>query len=610
MRFLSYAGALLLAGAAHAQWAPATTPVDSLVVTATRTPQRVDEALRDVVVIDRDDIERAGPITLQELLAREALVEFRGTGGAGQPAGLFLRGANTAQTLVLVDGLRVGSATVGATAVHNIPLAMIERIEVVKGPLSSLYGPDAMGGVVQIFTRASAKPRLFANAALGTHSDASGAAGFTAIEGNTTVSFAAGGRQADVPSATNARAFCHDPDRDRHQSAFASTDVRTRLWQGEELAFSGFVTQGRTRFDGCPDGSGRFADDLNTQTVAGARISSANAFTPWWASRLSVGEGRDRIEIQGGSAARFETRQQQLSWINTFKIPSGTLIAGVEGLRQQVLSDITFSQSERETRSTFLGINEQWAGQRLEASVRRDEDDQFGARNTGSASVGGAWPGVALFSATWGRSFRAPTFYDLYGPASDFYVPNPTLRPERGESTEYSIRSVPGARWSWRITGFDHRIEDLITYVFPTMENIRRARIRGIETTVEGEAWWGVRLKGSLAAQRPRDEDTGYPLAGRADRFGRLEAARAFGGRWVVSGGVSGSGERQDGARPTPATRLPGYAIVDLAVRYAPSPRWTVSLTAGNLLDKQYEHAVGYPAPGRQLLLSATFVAH
>ncbi len=115
------------------------------------------DALRDVVVITRDDIDRAGPVSLAELLQREAQVEFRGTGGPGQPAGLFLRGANAGQTLVLVDGLRVSSATVGTTSIENIPLDLIERIEIVKGPLSSLYGPDAIGGVVQIFTRASAQ---------------------------------------------------------------------------------------------------------------------------------------------------------------------------------------------------------------------------------------------------------------------------------------------------------------------------------------------------------------------------------------------------------------------------------------------------------------------
>ena len=187
-------------------------------------------------------------------------------------------------------------------------------------------------------------------------------------------------------------------------------------------------------------------------------------------------------------------------------------------------------------------------------------------------------------------------------------TPNPALRPERGESSELSVRSLPGASWPWRLTAFDHRIEDLITYVFPTMANVRRARIRGIETTLEGAVWWGVRVKGSLAAQRPRDEDSGAPLQGRADRFGRLEASRGF-GTWSVVGGVTASGERYDASRPSPDSRLPGYAIADLAVRYNPSRRWTLALTGANLFDKRYEHAIGYSAPGRQVQLSASFTA-
>ena len=608
MRIPALSGSLLLSAAALAQPAPPATPVEGLVVTATRIVQRADEALRDIAVITREDIERAGPITLQELLAREALVEFRGSGGAGQPAGLFLRGANAAQTLVLVDGLRVSSATVGTTAVHTLPLAMIERIEVVKGPLSSLYGADAMGGVIQIFTRASQKPRLTGALSVGNERDYAGSAGFTAIEGNTTVSFSAGARRYDAPSATNPRAFCHDPDRDRHELEFASTEVLTRLWQGEVISVSGFVSRNRARFDGCPDEQGRFSDDRNEQTLAGARVSSTNVILPGWSSRLSAGEGRDRIDITGSLASRYETRQQQLSWVNTFSVPGGTFLAGVEGLRQQVLSSDLFARTERDTRSVFVGLNERWGGQQLEASARRDEDDQFGARTTGSVSLGGTWPRFAQVTTTRGRSFRAPTFYDLYGPTSDYYVPNPALRPERGESTELSVRSLAGAAWPWRVTAFDHRIDDLITYVFPTMANVRRARIRGIETTLEGTAWWGVRVKGSLAAQRPRDEGSGAPLQGRADRFGRLEASRRF-GAWSVVGGFTASSERYDSTRPSPGTRLPGYAIADVAVRYAASGRWTLGLTAANLLDKRYEHAVGYSAPGRQLQLSASFTA-
>ncbi|HRE14516.1 MAG TPA: TonB-dependent receptor plug domain-containing protein, partial [Usitatibacteraceae bacterium] len=376
MKRLSLAGLVATALSAHAQ-SPSPSlafqGLESVVVTATRLAQPMTETLRDVTVIPRERIAEAGPVTLAELLQRHALVELRGTGGAGQPAGLFLRGTNAAQTLVLVDGLRVGSATVGTTSIENIPLDLIERIEVVKGPLSSLYGADAVGGVVHVFTRAGAKPRLFASTAFGNDGEKRAAAGFTAIEGSVTTSVSAGLRKAEPASATNARAFCHDPDRDPYENAFANAQLAWRYWQGESVTVGAFTSRGKARFDGCPDASGRFGEDRNIQTLSGARVSSSLFYAPWWSSRLTVGHGRDELRIEAFEPARFETRQDQAAWIHEFGTRVGTMLLGFETVRQKVLSDTAFTRTKRDTDSVFAGINESWQGQRLEASVRRDD---------------------------------------------------------------------------------------------------------------------------------------------------------------------------------------------------------------------------------------------
>ncbi len=578
---------------------------ESVVVTAARAPQPYAEALRDVIVIPRERIEQSGSLSLAELLQRQAGVEFRGTGGPGQPSGLFLRGANAGQTLVLVDGLRVGSATVGTTSIENIPLDLIERIEVVKGPLSSLYGADAIGGVVQVFTRAGTKPRVFASAGAGNAGEYRAAAGFTAIDNEVTYSFSAGARKADAPSATNERAFCHDPDRDPYENAFANAQVSWRWWQGEAITVAGFTSRGKAHYDGCPDAQGRYGDDRNDQTISGARITSRSWFAPWWASRLTVGQGRDLLEIHGNVPARFETRQDQVSWVNEFGTVLGPIFVGAETVRQNVESDTAFTQTRRDTNSLFVSASETWQGQRLEASARRDEDDQFGGRNTGSVSYGAPWPGVGTLVFTTGRGFRAPTFFDLYAPPSDFYRPNPDLRPEKSDSREVSLRADPKSPWAWRLTWFDHQIEDLITYVYPTVENVRRARIKGLEATLEG-VLWGVRVRGSLSSQRPEDEDTGYRLQGRAERFGRLELEYAK-GAWRLTGGVTASGDRYDSANEAPGTRLPGYAILDAVLRYRVDRRTSIELSGSNLADKRYEHSIGYDAPRRAFLLSIRF---
>ena len=606
MKPFSVAGlAGLTALGAHAQTAPmlAVNPAETVFVTAARTVNPAP-TLRDAVVITREDIEAAGPISLGELLERRAGIEVRHVGGAGQPQSLFVRGAGSAQTLVLVDGMRVGSATVGTTAIENIPLEMIERIEVVKGPMSSLYGTDAIGGVVQVFTRGKKVPHLFTTLAYGTDNDMRASAGIVTADKNLQLALNVGYRQVDAPSATNPRAFGYNPDEDPHKNGFANLRFAQTLWQGEVVEVDAFTTRSRTSFDAGP------GDDRNEHTVSGAKLTSANQIQPWWSSRISLGQGRDRIDTTGNFPGFLETRQDQASWLNEFKLQTSTWVFGIETLRQKVLSDdaTPFTTTRRDTDSAFAGVNEAYANHRFEASARRDDDDQFGARNTGSASYGldFAWTSV---SATYARGFRAPTFFDLYGPSYPGARPNPALLPEESRGTEVSFRSPARSRYKWRVSGFDNRFDNLITFsaADEMPVNVARARARGIE--LEGEAtWYGARFRASMTAQRATDEDTGLRLQGRAERFGSGDVTYKF-GAWTVSAGVLASGPRYDSTNESPESRLPGYAVVDARVKYTFARYWSAELSASNLLDKRYEGAVGYDAPRRSILLQVTFQA-
>ena len=604
IRPASLAGLFGLAAlASHAQQPPLTLAraADPVVVTASRGIA-AQSTLRDALVITREDLDEAGTLSLGELLERLAGVELRATGGPGQPQGLFIRGSGTSQVLVLVDGMRLGSATVGTTSIENIPTELIERIEVVKGPLSSLWGSEAMGGVVQIFTRGKDVPHLFVSTAYGSDRDRRVAAGITTIDRGTAAVLTMGYRDVDAPSATTARApFCHDPDRDPYDNAFANLRVAQRLWQGENVALEAFASRGRTHFDGCG------TDDRNEQLLAGARVTSSATFARGWVSRLAAGQSRDRIELFGAFPDRFETRQDQGSWINDFTVPGGSLVIGAETVRRKVLSQATaFERTERKTDSGFAGVNQAWAGQRLEASWRYDDDDAFGRRHTGAAGYGFELAGHRV-AATIARGFRAPTFFDLYGPTSEFYRPNPDLRPEKNRSRELSIRSPAKSAVGWRLTAFDNRIEDLIVYTFPTVVNVNRARIRGLEMGAEGTAW-GVRWRASLTAQRPRDELTGARLQGRAARYGTLAATRDW-GAWTAGLTLHASGDRFDSPDQAEGTRLPAYATVDARVRYRWSRHWAMELAATNLADKRYETSIGYEGARRGVLLTVRFEA-
>ncbi len=623
MKPLPFAGLIGLAAlGAHAQ-APSAFPragTESIVVTATRGLQPV-ASLRDTVVITRDEIESSGALSLGEVLQRRAGVELRATGGPGQPQGIFIRGAGAAQTLVLVDGLRVGSATAGTTSIESIPLDMIERIEVVKGPMSSLYGTDAGGGVIQIFTRAKPVPYLFAAAGYGNHNDMRASTGLSTADDKTTFSISMGARKVEAPSATNARAgFSYDPDRDPHENAFATLKASHRYWQGETLSLEAFGSRTRTSFDaGIPPAG---VDDRNSQTIAGVRFTSSNSFTSWWASRLVAGFGVDKLAFKGQFPAIFETRQDQGSWINEFSTEGGTAILGLETVRQTLQPDRTFdpstgtetvlfTQNRRNTNSGFVSLNEDIQGQRLEASARRDEDRQFGKRTTGSVSYGVEWPGFARLAGTYARGFRAPTFNDLYGPAfPGFYTPNPDLKPERSVSREISLRSLAAAGTQWSFTAFDNRLEDLIVFspAQATVLNVASARIRGLEAMIDA-SWMGTRFRANLTIQRPKDEDTGKRLQNRAGRFGTLEATRAF-GKFTLGVSMFASAERFDSTTEASASRLGGYAIFDARLRYAIDKNWTADLTATNLFDRRYESALGYDAPRRGVFLNLRFESY
>ena len=614
---------------AHAQVFPPTLPppLESLVVTATRTTQPV-ATLRDTVVITRAELEDAGPLSLGEVLQRRAGVELRATGGPGQPESVFLRGAGAAQTLVLVDGVRVSSSTAGTTAIEAIPLDMIERIEVVKGPLSSLYGSEAAGGVIQVFTRGKSVPHLFAAAGYGTDRDRRASAGLTTTDGTTLVALSAGARKVSAPSATNPRNFSFFPDRDPHENAFGTLHASHRLWTGETLELDAFGSRSRTAFDSGPAADGGNPGDRSDQTVEGVRFTSASKFTEGWSSRLSVAQGRDKEVFTGLFPAIFETRKDQASWVNELSLPDGTLLLGAETVREKVLPDratddatgaetVLFTRNHRTTSSAFGAVSESYGGQRFEASARSDREARVGdepapeRRNTGSVSYGVDWPAFARISATYARGFRAPTFNDLFGPTfPGVFRPNPDLKPERSRSREVTVASLPPGRVRWKVTGFDNRLDDLIVFspAAETVLNVARARIRGIEASVDA-AWLGVDWHASATAQRPRDEDTGRQLQGRAERFGTVEASRAF-GSWRAGLSVFASGARFDSNDESPSSRLPGYAILDARLRYAIDKRWTAELTATNLTDKRYEGAVGYDAPRRGVFLEVRFDAY
>ena len=601
---LSLGVSLGLSHNAAAQTTEAPNRLDNVVITATRTLQPLDGTLAQAVIINRDDIESAGVATFTELLQRKAGLEIRATGGPGQPSSVFIRGGNGAHTLVLVDGLRVASSSSGATAFEHIPLDLIERIEIVKGPMSGLYGSDAIGGVVQIFTRNADKPRLTTSIGVGSESTNAFNAGFSVTEGNTALTLDAGYQDSKPKSATNAAAgsFTYHPDRDPYQNSHALVKLTQALWQGETIGFTAWQSRGKADFDAGPK-------DLasNKQTLSGVQITSENKFAANWTSRLILGQTSDLSVIASSFPGRFKTEQNQASWFNEFATANGNMSVGIEWRGEKLASDTNYDAKKRDTTSVFGGYLERLGPAQFEFTLRRDHEQQFGRRTTGSASYGiTLMPGLSAY-LRGGRAFRAPSFNDLYYPGFS----NPALKPERSDQAEAGVkwRGMGAQKHRLDAAYFENRIDDLIVFDTATFlpQNLARARIRGWEAQA-ATSFIGVTIKAALTVQRPEDRKTLDQLRSRAKRFGSINAARNF-GSWDVSGDIVASGARFDSSNEAPATRMGGYTVVHAALRYRINKTWRVEMVGQNLTDKKYQLAQGYNTPSRSVFLNLRVIA-
>ncbi len=581
---------------------------DTLTVTATRTSISAQEVLANITVISRQEIADTGAQSLLDLLQRRANIDIRSTGGPGQSSAVFMRGTSPTHTLLLINGQRVGSSTSGAPAWEHLSLDMIDRIEIVRGPLSGLYGSDAIGGVIQIFTRTpprgTASTITRVEATSGNYRMGQLGASLGLSQDRTSLSLSASHRQIDAPSASNAAAgaFTFNPDRDAYKQESASLKLSHELWQGERVTLSFWQSRGDVRFD-----AGLGNDARNQQTLSGVQIVSENNLTAFWRLKLSIGETSDDSKIRSSFPGRFETTQRQISWQNEFVTPAGLAVLGIEQRRERVAATTNYVATNRTTDSVFGSITQRVGSQSLALNARHDREDQFGDRTTGSITWGWQVSARERVYLAAGQAFRAPSFNDLYFPG----FANPKLRPEQSDSGEFGWRlsSLDKQRgipdWTLNLAAFENRIDDLIAFDSATSrpQNIRRARIRGWELQLDSP-WVGIDWRAQVTAQRPLDTDSGKQLRGRAKLFGSL-AASVANGAWRTGIDVFASGERFDSTNAAPASRMAGYALLSGFVRYRVNREWELSMTGNNLLDKSYELAKGYNPLGRQLLLTA-----
>jgi vitamin B12 transporter len=597
--------AVLLHGAvgARAQVPGADSATPSIVITATRTPIKASDAVAEVTVLDRAALDRAAGRTLVELLTQQPGLQFSSSGGVGKTSSLFIRGLEARHTMLLVDGVRIFSATVGTPALDNLPLEAIDRIEIVRGPMSALYGNGAVGGVIQVFTRRGTKG-LTANAKVTIGSNdrvlASGGVGFGA--GAFDIAAQAQGLSTRGVSATNPSVpfGSYNPDRDGFEQQGGSLRLG---WQaGGDWRLEALALESRG-LGGVDDGPGANAQARLATRVAA--LSAAGTVLPGWKTRLATSHATDIYDTLSSASAfttlgAIATAQKQLAWENTLATPLGTLLALADRLEERVSKPgAPFDVNDRHIDGLALGLDGAAAGHVWQASLRRDRNSQFGSANTGALGWGFALLPALRVGASVGSSYVAPSFNQLFYPNFG----NPNLVPEEGRHAELNVRYTADDH-ALRLAVFDNRYRGFITSG-PQPLNLPEARIKGLTLAYEGR-WHDWALSASIDHTDPRNTSMGTPnfdkvLPRRAKDIARLGADWEA-GHWSAGATLGAFSHRFDNTTNT--TVLGGYATLDMRAEWPVAPDLVLGAKLNNVGNKAFETALGYDQPGREGFLT------
>lgn len=608
---LALAVAMALPFAVQAQQA---TDLDEVVVSGTRTEVAVEDSLVPAQVIGRDAIQRSQARSLGELLQGRAGISIANQGGAGKITTLNLRGAESDHVLVLVDGVRMGSATAGLPALQDLPIDQIDRVEIVRGPRSSLWGSEAIGGVIQVFTRRNTgKVRPNFRVGVGSDSTREASAGigggigrgwfgadvaYTRTDGFN----ACRGRGPDpsIPFDFGAGCFTDEPDRDGYRNTSANLRGGYAFTDTLTLEANALRADGKSEFDGSYTNRSETVQQVLGTKLRYAPSDKVNLL-------LSLGRNDDKSDdfhdhVQSGY---FQTRRYVASAQGDFTVAANQLLtAGIDWQDDRVESDTLFDVTQRDNLAGFVEYQGRFGAHQLQASVRNDDNEQFGNHTTGSLGYGFGFGNGLKLTASVATGFKAPSFNDLYYP----FFGNPGLKPEESESVNLGIAQYRDD-WNWTFNVYQNKVDQLISYDAAIFlpNNIDEARIRGAEFTVDFTLA-GFDIATQLSHTDPRNRSAGINhdnlLARRPRNTARIDVDRAFGDfRTGVT--FNAAGERYDNLANT--DRLGGYSTLDLRLEYAIAPAWTLQAKVGNVFDRDYETVAWYNQSGRTYGLSLRY---
>jgi vitamin B12 transporter len=591
---------------AHAETTAASIAPDrTVVVTATRETQSVDDVLAPVIVIDRDAIERSLATDVADLLRFHAGLDVARNGGPGQATSLFIRGTDSNHATVLVDGVRINPGTIGSAALANVAPELVERIEVVKGPRSTLYGTDAIGGVVNIITRRGTGDTFNALAGVGRYG---------------TRQYQAGGSYGGSLGELSLQVSSVDAD----GFPTRTTDPTDRGYSNRSFAFGARTDAGPVelaarwwRAAGTSQYSDFFLTPVDQDYVnSSAAVEASGQVTDAWRTRVTLSRAVDDIRqnqepfFGAGEFDYATTHRNAIDWQNGVTAGRHRLTFGALLQRENTRS-LSFGDAfDVDTRQdTFYAQDQIEAGpHRVLLAAGYTDHETFGGHATWNAEYGLRVGRDTLLTAGAGTAFRAPDATDRFG-----FGGNPRLDPERSRNVELGLRQRIGARHTFALSAFENRIDGLIQFVTLSFapfrgenRNVDRARIRGLEASWEysGDDW---HARAEAIRQDPIDRADGSRLLRRARESYTLALARTV-GRVELGSDLLLAGQRADIDPDTAAPVLVGgYLLANVSARVALAKGWSVQARLENAFDRRYALVQGYNTPGRALTVAGRY---
>jgi len=596
-------------GLAHAQEAPT---LGETVVTANRTPQALSDLVGDVSIIDRQTIERSGATGVADVLARLPGIEISRTGGVGNTTSLFIRGAETRFTAVYLDGVRIDSQTTGGAGWEGIPLSQIDRIEVLRGPAAAVYGSDAIGGVIQLFTRrGESGVAPYAGIGLGSNGLRKIEGGVSGKSGLFDYSFGVAHEESKgynlqpVAKRNVVKDGFTNPDRDGYNSTSGNVKLGFQITPDQRIDATLLTSDIKAGYDATVSYKTRlpilFANDVANNTLRTAGLTWSAKWNDVYSTRVQVTDSQSVYKTQP-SFYRTETNLRGFLFQNEFRFGPHLVTATLER-REDALNNAPTTTSkllsrDRSQDALSLGYGFVQGPHSLQLHVRHDKDSEFGGKTTGSAAYGYAITPALRFTASAGTAFRAPTLYQRfseYGLAS--------LKPESSRNVELGLQYTEGATRAG-IVVYNNQVRNLIGFdgsakgcasSFGCYSSTARARYQGV-TLSGGHRIGDVTLRASLDFQDPRDLATHNLLARRAQRHATFGADWRVAG-WTLGAEVQTSSKRYDDAANS--VQLGGYTVLNLSASTQITRDLNLIARVDNVGNKDYQYARLYANAGR-----------